>query len=234
VTAREAILAAIERAAAPAVPLPAVPVELAGASSLGAKGPGGPGGGAPDALAGAQARRAAPDQLEIPLAPAERADQLVRRFIQALEQAGGTAVEVEGQAALSVEVAPDGPRRGIVACVPGLPISTLTIGPDAPRERLDQIGVAIVPARFGVAENGAVWVDERDLPHRAVPFIPDQLVVVLPKLEIVADLHEAYRRLRSPLPGYGVLIAGPSKTADIEQALVIGAQGPKSLVVYLV
>jgi L-lactate dehydrogenase complex protein LldG len=59
-------------------------------------------------------------------------------------------------------------------------------------------------------------------------------VLVLSKDRIVADLHEAYRLLARPLPGYGLFISGPSKTADIEQALVIGAQGPRSLVVLLV
>ena len=126
------------------------------------------------------------DQLEMPLAPATDAETLVRRFTAALEQAGGAVVERDGLEPMSVEPPADGPRRGVVSCVPGLPISTLTIAPDAARERLDQIGLAIVPARFGVAENGAVWVDERDLPHRAVPFIAERLVVVLPKREIVA------------------------------------------------
>jgi L-lactate dehydrogenase complex protein LldG len=210
VTAREAILAAIGRAAVPPVALPDVSAELLAAAS-----------------------RKGRDQLEMPLVAPEPGDALVRRFCEALAQAGGTSVETEGLAALSIAPLEGASRRGIVSCVPGLPISTLNIGPEAPRERLDEIGVAIVPARFGVAENGAVWVDERDLPHRAVPFIAEHLVVVLPKREIVADLHEAYRRLRPPLPGYGVLIAGPSKTADIEQALVIGAQGPKSVKVLL-
>jgi L-lactate dehydrogenase complex protein LldG len=85
-----------------------------------------------------------------------------------------------------------------------------------------------------VAENGAVWVDEADLVHRALPFVAQHLAIVLPKREIVADMHAAYRRLPRPLPGYGVFISGPSKTADIEQALVVGAQGPRSLVVFLV
>ncbi len=225
-SARDAILAAIARAVVPPVPLPAFPAEPLRESAAAARHPSAPVGSAP-AAAGSR------DQLEMPLAPATDAEALVLRFIAALEQAGGTVIEGADLAALPLPPAGDGPRRGVVSCVPGLPISTLTIAPDAPRERLDQIGLAIVPARFGVAENGAVWVDERDLPHRAVPFIAERLVVVLPKGEIVADLHEAYRRLRPPLPGYGVFIAGPSKTADIEQALVIGAQGPKSLVVLL-
>ena len=84
-----------------------------------------------------------------------------------------------------------------------------------------------------MAENAAIWVDEADLPHRALPFVAQHLAIVLPKRKIVADMHAAYARLPRPLPGYGVFISGPSKTADIEQALVIGAQGPKSLVVLL-
>ncbi len=210
--AREAILAAVRRAGVPEASLPDIPERW------------------PRVPAGS-----APVQLEIPLdaAPGAAAEaDLVGRFVAALEEAGGTAVEMPLEA-LRVDAPTDGPRRGVVSCVGGLPISTLTIGPATPRARLDGIAVAIVPARFGVAENGAVWVDERDLPHRAVPFIAERLVVVLPKREIVPDLHHAYRRLRPPLPGYGAFIAGPSKTADIEQALVIGAQGPKSLLVVL-
>ena len=124
--------------------------------------------------------------------------------------------------------------RGIVSSVPALAISTLTLGAEPSREQLDRIELAVIPGRFGVAENGAVWVDEADLPHRAVPFVAQHLAIVLPKGEIVADMHAAYRRLPLAMPGYGVFISGPSKTADIEQALVIGAQGPKSLVVFLV
>ena len=174
---------------------------------------------------------------------------LVRRFCAVLEEVGGRVVVVSGPGALEAAVgdlpaaqaarassAPPGAGevRGIVSCVPGLAVSTLTLGRDASRARLSQVELAVIPGRFGVAENAAVWVDEEDLPHRALPFVAQHLAIVLPRGEIVADLHAAYRRLKRPLPGYGLFISGPSKTADIEQALVIGAQGPKSLVVFLV
>ncbi len=205
-SARDAILAAVRRAAVPQVALPEVP----------------------DAWPAVRA------------GTASGAD-LARRFSEVLEQVGGTAVELNGMGALAAAVA-DLPAarvaresgRGIVSSVPRLAISTLVIGPDAPRARLDQVELAIIPGRMGVAENGAIWVSEEDLPHRALPFVAQHLAIVLPRGEIVADLHAAYRRLRPPLPGYGVFISGPSKTADIEQALVIGAQGPKSLTVFLV
>ena len=165
----------------------------------------------------------------------EAAADLVRRFVAVLEEVGGRTVELSGPEGLEAAVAAVcAEHSGVVSCVPGLAVSTLTIGPDASRARLDEIGVAIVPGRVGVAENGAIWVDEADLPHRAVPVIAPHLAIVLHKRDIVADMHAAYRRLPRPLPGYGVFISGPSKTADIEQSLVIGAQGPKSLVVLLV
>jgi L-lactate dehydrogenase complex protein LldG len=190
---------------------------------------------------GARIRSAERDAGQLSLALPQDAGgaELVRWFVESLRLVGGSAVQLVGPEVLAVAAAAQTamlaePGRGIVSSVPGLAISTLTLGAQPPRERLDGIELAIIPGRFGVAENAAIWVDEADLPHRAVPFVAQHLAIVLPKREIVADMHAAYRRLPRPLPGYGVFISGPSKTADIEQALVIGAQGPKSLVVFLV
>ncbi|MDZ4288379.1 MAG: LUD domain-containing protein [Prosthecobacter sp.] len=99
---------------------------------------------------------------------------------------------------------------------------------------LDGIHTAVVPGRFGVCENGAVWLDEAALgPHRVLPFIAEHLVVVLPVTELVATMHQAYARLKAPESDFGVFLAGPSKTADIEQCLVVGAHGARSCTVLL-
>lgn len=93
---------------------------------------------------------------------------------------------------------------------------------------LEEVDILIVKAPFGVAENAAVWLNEDNLVQRSLPFLAKHLIVVLKKDDLVANMHEAYSRIKISGCAYGVFIAGPSKTADIEQSLVIGAQGAKS------
>jgi L-lactate dehydrogenase complex protein LldG len=93
---------------------------------------------------------------------------------------------------------------------------------------LKDIDLAIVKGEFGVAENGAVWIKNQDNRHRALYFIAQNIVIVIEKNSLVNNMHEAYKNIEFSDSGYGVFVSGPSKTADIEQSLVIGAHGPKS------
>ncbi|MCH7414615.1 LUD domain-containing protein [Belliella sp. R4-6] len=105
--------------------------------------------------------------------------------------------------------------------------------PEDPHE-LKNLDLAIIEGYFGVGENGAIWLDDSKLGHRVLPFITEHLVIVVDKKTIVPNMHEAYERIGQAHSGFGVFIAGPSKTADIEQSLVIGAHGAKSLRVLLI
>ena len=98
---------------------------------------------------------------------------------------------------------------------------------------LQKVDLAIVKGEFGVAENGAIWIPQ-NVYHRAVYFISEYIVILLDQNSIVNNMHEAYEELKPAEGGYGVFVSGPSKTADIEQALVVGAHGPKGAVVILV
>jgi len=98
---------------------------------------------------------------------------------------------------------------------------------------LENVELAIIKAEIGVAENSALWVPEGNVPQRVVPFICQHLAIVIPREKIVPTLHQAYDMIGAAEYGYGAFIAGPSKTADIEQSLVLGAHGPRSLSVFI-
>ncbi|WP_423128742.1 LutC/YkgG family protein [Gaoshiqia sp. Z1-71] len=99
------------------------------------------------------------------------------------------------------------------------------------KEELEKTKTVIVGGQFGVAENGAIWLDESDFNNRLLPFVAEQLVIVLNKENIVANMHTAYQRINLENTGFGVFISGPSKTADIEQSLVYGAHGARTATV---
>lgn len=99
---------------------------------------------------------------------------------------------------------------------------------------LEKIEKAYVKGTIGVAENGAVWVFESQMINRLVPFICQHLILVIDKKDIVDTMHQAYEKIDVSKEGFGVFIAGPSKTADIEQSLVIGAHGARSAKIYVI
>ena len=98
---------------------------------------------------------------------------------------------------------------------------------------LEKIGKPLLYGQFGVAENGAIWLNDSSFPHRLIPFIAEELIILLNGRHIVRDMHEAYEKIRLDDTGFGIFISGPSKTADIEQSLVYGAHGPRKLSVVI-
>lgn len=96
---------------------------------------------------------------------------------------------------------------------------------------LAEVDVLEIDGEFGVAENGAIWLTEEAMPHRVAPFICQHLVINVKK--IVPNMHAAYEELGKVKSGFGLFLAGPSKTADIEQSLVIGAHGARSLTIVI-
>ncbi|WP_316803787.1 lactate utilization protein C [Pedobacter nototheniae] len=105
---------------------------------------------------------------------------------------------------------------------------------DEDPHNLENIDLAILKAHFGVSENGALWLTEELLMHRVLPFITQHLILVLNENEIVTSMNQAYEKIGTKDYNYGVFISGPSKTADIEQSLVIGAHGARSLEIFLI
>lgn len=97
---------------------------------------------------------------------------------------------------------------------------------------LNGTDIAVVKGEIGVAENAAVWIPQT-VKYKALYFIAEKLVIVLDKNRIVSNMHQAYERVKDEKYKFGTFISGPSKTADIEQALVMGAHGARDVLVIL-
>lgn len=155
--------------------------------------------------------------------------EAVRRFIEASEAASARVVKGRRAelAALIASVYPATGRQ--VSAMQEFDAGAM---PELPHSFADT-EVFVCEAVLGVAENGAVWLPLSRLRHRSALFLATNVIVVLDTAKIVGNLHDAYAAIDVAADGFGVFVAGPSKTADIEQALVIGAHGAKSLTILL-
>ena len=162
------------------------------------------------------------------------ADPLVQ-FIQMTESVGGHVIEVkEGQDVnqLVKDMYPD--AKEFASNLPEITIATRNPDTVGRARDLNGTDVGIIRGKFGVAENACVWIPQT-MKEKAVCFISENLVILLPKSQIVNNMHEAYKRIEfdKEYDGYGVFISGPSKTADIAQVLVMGAQAARSATILL-
>lgn len=124
--------------------------------------------------------------------------------------------------------------KRIVTTLPALNNIAELISNDVDPHSYEDVELAIIEARLAVAENGAVWLTEGAMGQRIIPYICQHLAVVVYESSLVSTMHDAYAKTASEDYGFGGFIGGPSKTADIEQALVLGAHGPLSMTVFLI
>ena len=158
---------------------------------------------------------------------------LVSMFKEQLQFVGGTMLELKKRQSIEACIAKVYPsEKSRWSNVKG--VSSLNISMDVITDshELKDVDLVVLKGAFGVAENAAIWIPSNTLQYRVLPFITQHLVIVLDKSDIVLNMHQAYQKLDiQSANGFGVFISGPSKTADIEQSLVIGAHGSRSLLV---
>ena len=158
-------------------------------------------------------------------------DDMVAKFTATLEGIGGKVVELENmnqlESGISNEI-----NEGLFI-LNAIHADAAKLNSSQLATDLEPVHKAYLKASIGVAENGSVWISESQMINRLLPFICQHLVIVLEKVNLVSTMHHAYQKINVFEEGFGVFIAGPSKTADIEQSLVIGAHGARSLTVYL-
>jgi L-lactate dehydrogenase complex protein LldG len=161
-------------------------------------------------------------------------EEMTLRFETTLGGIGGRAVRVFAWEEINTYLTQEfATARRIISAVPGLTGFYVPLLPPEDAHTFEDVDLIILQAHFGVAENGAAWVTDARMPDRALPFIAQNIALVLDVSTLVPTMQEAYARIGSGRYDFGTFIAGPSKTADIEQSLVLGAHGPKSMTVFL-
>ena len=157
----------------------------------------------------------------------------LKQFVEMSKTVGGKVVELENGQDINEVIKTCYPDAKVIAS--NLPEVTIANrNPDTVAEANDLNGtdVGVVRGMFGVAENGCIWIPQT-MKQKAVCFISEYLVILLDRKQIVNNMHEAYQRIEFNSYGYGCFISGPSKTADIAQALVMGAQAARGVTVVL-
>ena len=157
------------------------------------------------------------------------------QFIEMSKNVGGNIIEVKENQdinALVKELYPD--AKEIASNLSEITIATRNPDTIENAQALNGTDVGIIRGMFGVAENGCIWIPQQ-MKEKAVCFISENIVILLRKSQIVNNMHEAYKQIAfdSKYDGYGTIISGPSKTADIAQVLVMGAQAARSVTILL-
>lgn len=178
-----------------------------------------------------------PEQVELPvidIAAVIHYEDVYSQFKTVLESIGGKVELISDITVLKNELIADKTNGNFI-------VNTITALGDVEEQvafmsapELEKVEKAYIKGTIGVAENGAVWIYESQMINRLLPFICQHLVLVIAKKDIVNTLHQAYEKLDVAQEGFGIFIAGPSKTADIEQSLVIGAHGARSATIYVI
>ncbi|MDA3615748.1 LutC/YkgG family protein [Polluticaenibacter yanchengensis] len=170
-----------------------------------------------------------PDLSAIPL----KFDDAVAKFIEVLSTIGATVKRLPKDRFQSELMDDIGEGKNVVNTISEFVLDFASPDKTVAPQTYDNLDYSIIPGQLGVAENGAIWVTDTEFQIRALPFICEHLILVISAETIVHNMHEAYDKIGIDNPGFGAFIAGPSKTADIEQSLVLGAHGPRFMTAYV-
>jgi L-lactate dehydrogenase complex protein LldG len=174
---------------------------------------------------------------DVSLLSAVRYPDVRDRFAKSVVEVGGRCVSLaqgDSLEAALLALPEYAAARKVASLVPGVARANVDVETTSDPHELRDVDFCLASAELGVAENGACWIVHHGGANRAVLFLTQHLAVVVRGETLVHNLHEGYERAAIPSPGFALWLSGPSKTADIEQSLVIGAHGARSCTVLVV
>ena len=158
----------------------------------------------------------------------------VQKYINIFKTIGGSAYLVDDITGVKLLIKEQfNATKRIVTTLPELSDTAELLLTTVDPHTFEDVELAVIKAHFAVAENGAVWLTEDVMGQRIIPYICQHLAVIVSAESIVPTLHEAYAQIGTGDYSFAGFIGGPSKTADIEQALVLGAHGPLTMTVFI-
>ncbi|MBC5824504.1 MAG: LUD domain-containing protein [Candidatus Eremiobacteraeota bacterium] len=179
--------------------------------------------------------------------PSRRGPELLSAFREELRLVGGdcrlVAKAAELPAAVARYIEEGGWARVVIAdrpavrdAVSALLRPAIRTGAATDIERAD---CSVVQAESLLADSGSAIVVLFDRAERLLPYLPPVCIIIGSVWDLHAGMTDAalepmYGPARRGIAGEAVIITGPSRTADIEKTLVLGAHGPHTLTVFLV
>jgi len=116
-------------------------------------------------------------------------------------------------------------------------LNKITVPFEDTKEAVLSADLAITGAEFLIARLGTVLVSSSQTKSRRIIAFPETHLVIATENQVLYDLPEALEKIqekyKTNFPAIISLITGPSRTADIEKTLILGAHGPKKLIVLI-
>lgn len=168
-------------------------------------------------------------------------DDLLKVFADELTEVNGTLITAanEKDAASKLQALLSEKDIKSLYCVDKYLLNTLnkSVSLENRKEKFEEMEAAVTRCETLVARSGTVVVSSAGSGRRLNVFPPVHIVWAFKK-QLVPFISDAMTLLKkkygSELPSQITFVTGPSRTADIEKTLVLGAHGPRELVVFLI
>ncbi|MBN2174875.1 MAG: LUD domain-containing protein [Bacteroidales bacterium] len=170
-------------------------------------------------------------------------DSLDITFAQEFTKVAGKFVYCETQSDLEnnlITLIGDKKWKNIFCLEPGIKKMLEQAGIPYQSEETDfqNAEVGITYCEYLIARFGSIMISSKQASGRRLNVFPEYHIVIAYSSQIVRELKDALVKImdeyKGKTPSFISIITGPSRTADIEKTLVMGAHGPKDLYVFLI